>query len=99
MTSLDIINIKNSDIINLILRFDYLKEDSFVLLSRIIGSIDINEFKEDFRNRFYSKPLIISDKCEFEFFSIDRTMVLNFSKSKLEYLKISSENIILMEIK
>jgi hypothetical protein len=99
MTSLDIINIKNSDIINLILRFDYLKEDSFVLLSGIICSIDIEEFKEDFKNNFYSKPFIKSDRYEFEFFNIDRTMVLNFSKSKLEYLKISSENIILMEIK
>jgi len=86
------------DIINLILRFEYLKNSSIVMLNDYSDVLSSEDFKIEFKNCFYSKPFIKHDKLNFRYENNDKCLILVFDDEKLKHLKIETNNKILLEI-
>ena len=93
------IQLTDDDIINLLLKFEYLQESIFSELGFSIKHID--GFKNRFKTVFYSKPFVSSDTLSFDKSLNGRSITLKFSDTQLLYLKImnAKTNQILLEIK
>lgn len=93
------IKLTNIDIINLLIKFEYLREEIFI---EILNSIqNIEAFRLEFKQVFYSKPFINSEKFIFYKELNLRSIKLEFSETKLIRLTITNTqtNKILLEIK
>lgn len=93
------IKLTENDIINLLLRFEYLQKSVFDQIKFSI--LNLTEFKYKFKLKFYSKPFISYNVLSYNKCLNNRSIILKFSDTKLTYLKIMDiqTNKILLEIK